>query len=76
MLRLITVAHAARILETTERTVRRQAARGRLPLHGRTESGIRLFDRAEIERIAAERRARRQSDDDVDLDFDPDEIGD
>jgi DNA-binding transcriptional MerR regulator len=54
----ITVSKVARILDESERTVRRKAARGQLPCT-RTESGIRLFDREVIERIARARAARR-----------------
>jgi hypothetical protein len=55
---LITVSPTARLLDSSEGAVRQQARRGELPCTV-TESGIRLFDRAAIERIAAERRARR-----------------
>jgi hypothetical protein len=55
---LITVSPTARILDSSEGAVRDQARRGELPCTV-TESGIRLFDRVVIERIAAERKARR-----------------
>jgi Helix-turn-helix domain len=54
----ITVSQVARIREESERTVRRRAARGELPCI-RTEAGVRLFDRAEMERLAATRKAHR-----------------
>jgi excisionase family DNA binding protein len=55
---LITVSKVAHLLQLAERTVRAMAARNELPCV-RTESGMRLFDRAVVERIAAERMARR-----------------
>ncbi len=54
----ITTAPAARILEASEATVRGLADRGLL-LFERTESGVRLFEREDVERLAAKRKARR-----------------
>jgi predicted site-specific integrase-resolvase len=55
---LITVSPAAKILDTSEATVRVLSRRGELPCEV-TESGTRWFDRETVERIAAERKARR-----------------
>lgn len=57
---LITTSPAARILELADNTVRGMARRGELPFV-LTESGIRLFEREIVERIAAERKARRDA---------------
>jgi predicted site-specific integrase-resolvase len=57
---LIIVSPVAKILDISEVTVRGMARRGELPFTV-TESGIRLFEREAIERIAAERKARRGS---------------
>lgn len=57
---LITVAPAAKILETSEGTVRKLAQRGELP-YTVTESGIRLFQRDAVERLAVQRKARRDA---------------
>ena len=54
----ITTAPAAKILETSEGTVRALARRGELPCET-TESGTRLFEREAVERVAADRKARR-----------------
>jgi predicted site-specific integrase-resolvase len=54
---LITVAPAAKILDASENTVRKLARRGDLQVT-LTESGIRLFEREAVERLAAERKAR------------------
>jgi excisionase family DNA binding protein len=55
---LITTSGAARILEQSEGTVRRLENKGEITAI-KTERGMRLFDRAAIERVAAERKARR-----------------
>jgi predicted site-specific integrase-resolvase len=54
----ITVKPAARILDLSEGRVRILADRGELPVI-LTESGLRLFDKEAVERVAAERKARR-----------------
>jgi DNA-binding transcriptional MerR regulator len=54
----LTTSSVARVLGVAECTVRLMERRGELPCT-RTASGVRLFDRAVIERIAAERLARR-----------------
>jgi excisionase family DNA binding protein len=55
---LLSVADASRILGVTPQTVRLMARQGTLPLATRTEGGMRLFRRADVERLAAERAAR------------------
>jgi DNA-binding transcriptional MerR regulator len=55
---LITVSRVAKILNTSEGCVRSQERRGLLPAV-KTDSGMRLFDRDVIERIARERADRR-----------------
>lgn len=52
---LITVSETAAILGVSEATVRRMDHDGRLPVALRLSSGERLFDRAEVERIAKEK---------------------
>lgn len=51
-------AEAARIWGVSPAAVRREADLGRLP-HVRTPSGTRLYRRADVERRAQERAARR-----------------
>lgn len=55
---LITTTTAAKILKTSEGTVRAMKRRGELPAT-RTETGIRLFDRTDVERVAHDRAMRR-----------------
>jgi excisionase family DNA binding protein len=52
----ISTTEAAHILLVSAETVRQWADTGRLPAT-RTGSGMRLFDRADVERLARERRA-------------------
>jgi excisionase family DNA binding protein len=52
---LLTPADAARILGVVPATVRQMALSGRLPAL-RTESGMRLFHRSDVERLADARR--------------------
>lgn len=47
----------ARILEVSAETVRHLNRIGRLPAL-KTERGVRLFDRRDVERVARERRLR------------------
>jgi DNA-binding transcriptional MerR regulator len=54
----LTTSGVARALRWSENTVRVKARRGELPFT-ETASGIRLFQPEDIERIAAERQARR-----------------
>ena len=57
---LLTTGRVARMLDASETTVRHMARRGELPCVV-TESGIRLFQRVDVERLAAERQARRDA---------------
>jgi len=56
---ILTVTGAARILGVTPETVRYYDRQGILKTL-RTESGIRLFLREDVERLAAERAARER----------------
>jgi DNA-binding transcriptional MerR regulator len=56
---LLTTSAVARLLELSAESVRAFERAGKL-LATRTESGMRLFRRADVERLAAERRRRRQ----------------
>ncbi len=58
---LLSVADASRILLVTPQTVRLMVRRGVLPVAARTEGGIRLFQRSDVERVAAARAAQRIS---------------
>jgi len=51
---LLTVGDAARLLDLTPRYVQDLANQGRLAVM-RTASGLRLFTRADVERLAVER---------------------
>ena len=62
MERLLSTADAARILRVTPAAVRLMERQGRLPSAGRTEGGIRLFRRAEVEAAAKRRIGRRRPD--------------
>jgi len=53
-------AEAARILGVTPATVRLMESRGELQAT-RTPSGVRIFDRADVEQLAAERAAEADS---------------
>lgn len=57
---LLTVADAARLLGVVPATVRQMERNGRLPAL-RTESGIRLFRRQDVERLVEERARTRAS---------------
>lgn len=57
---LITNSCAARILQLSEAAVRKMADRGELPVQ-RTANGIRLYDQAEIERLASARAGQARS---------------
>jgi DNA-binding transcriptional MerR regulator len=61
MRQLMTVAEVGRSLDPplTPAAVRAAANAGRLPVATKTESGVRLFDRADVERFQQERAARR-----------------
>jgi excisionase family DNA binding protein len=56
----LTTSRVARVLHCSEGTVRNLAQRGDLP-HTKTATGTRLFDPDVVERVAAERTARRSS---------------
>jgi DNA-binding transcriptional MerR regulator len=56
---LITTSHAAKILDTSEGTVRALERRGELPCKFRTSTNIRLFEQSDVERVARERAERR-----------------
>lgn len=58
MERLLSPSDAARVLGVVPATVRAMALSGRLPPATMTESGIRLFRRGDVERLAAERTAQ------------------
>ncbi|MBA3274577.1 MAG: helix-turn-helix domain-containing protein [Chloroflexia bacterium] len=60
--RLLSPSDAARILGVVPATVRAMAISGRLPPATMTESGIRLFRREDVERLAAERAERERQD--------------
>jgi excisionase family DNA binding protein len=51
-------SEVAQILQVSEATVRLWESGGRLHAR-RTARGVRLFDRADVERLAREREARR-----------------
>ena len=51
---LLTVSHAARALKVAANTVRLWERQGKLPVL-RTTSGVRLFDRRDIDRLIAAR---------------------
>ena len=53
---ILTTSEAARILERSVDFVRKQANTGRLPALV-SERGYRMFYRADVERLAAERKA-------------------
>lgn len=60
----ITVSRAAKILDSSEGTVRRLARNGELPCTT-LSTGMRIFDPDVVERVAAERKARRDAANDV-----------
>jgi excisionase family DNA binding protein len=58
---LLSVAEAARLLGVTGQTVRLMARKGSLQVAARTEGGVRLFNRVDVERLAADRASRAAS---------------
>lgn len=54
----LTTSGASRILEVTPDRVRQLVREGRLAAE-RTESGYRIYNRADVERLAEERAQRR-----------------
>jgi excisionase family DNA binding protein len=59
----LTVSRVAKILNCSEGNVRKLERKGVLRAE-RAENGTRLFPPAEVERVAAERRARQEDEDD------------
>jgi excisionase family DNA binding protein len=57
---LLTTADAARILGVVPATVRQLERNGRLAAQ-RTSSGVRLFQRSDVEQLARERATRTQT---------------
>lgn len=62
--RYMTAGDAAQILKVTPAAVRLMADRGDLQVAARTEGGIRLFDRSDVEHLAAQRYEEKQLADD------------
>ncbi len=60
MEKYLSTADAARVLDVTPATVRQMERRGKLVAASRTLSGIRLFRRADVERLAKTRVKRRR----------------
>ena len=56
----ILTGESARILEVSERVVRRYADEGRLRTI-RTSRGIRVYERSDVERLARDRAERRRA---------------
>jgi excisionase family DNA binding protein len=54
----LTVSSAARVAGVSDATIRSWANRGWLRTE-RTATGLRLFERRDVERVADERRSRR-----------------
>ena len=59
--RYLSANDAARILQVTAQSVHQMIRRGDLPVAGDTESGFRLFRRADVEALAVVREARRSA---------------
>lgn len=57
----LSVADAARQLSVTPAAVRHMHRRGELPLGARTEGGIHLFRREDVEELATRREQRREA---------------
>ena len=57
----LSAADAARLLGLTASAVRLMLKRGQLPVAARTEGGIQLVRRVDVERLAAQRAERRVS---------------
>ena len=56
---LLSVSEAARLAGVAPDTIRLWTRTGRLPLAGRTEGGVRLLNRQDVLRVAAERERRQ-----------------
>lgn len=61
MAEVLTVSEAARELDVAAETVRDWADRGKLPAQ-RTSGGVRIFQRADVERVRTERKAATRGD--------------
>ncbi len=55
----LTTGSAARVAGKAAETIRYWANTGRLPIAALTETGVRLFRREDVERVALEQRERR-----------------
>lgn len=55
----LSAADAARILDVTPAAIRAMAGRGALPVSAKTEGGMHLFRRADVEALASRRAERR-----------------
>jgi excisionase family DNA binding protein len=60
MQELLSAADAARILDVTPATVRQMLRRGTLPAAAKTEGGIHLFRRKDVEKLARAREQQRE----------------
>jgi excisionase family DNA binding protein len=60
MTKYLSTADAARVLGVTPATIRLMERQGRLPAATRTEGGIRLFRRSDVERLARRRAKQRE----------------
>lgn len=61
MLEYLSVQEAARILSVSSASVRLMTAKGTLRCAARTEGGVRLYRRAEVEALAARRQASQKA---------------
>jgi DNA-binding transcriptional MerR regulator len=52
---LVTTASAARLAQRASETIRHWANTGRLPVAYRTDTGVRIFRREDVLRVARER---------------------
>ena len=57
----LAAAEAARTLGVTSATVRLMAKRGALRIAAKTEGGIHLFDRRDVEQLRRDRESRRKN---------------
>jgi DNA-binding transcriptional MerR regulator len=58
----LSAADAGRLVQLTPSAIRQMERRGDLKAAARTEGGIRLFRRADVERLAKKRAAKRTTD--------------
>jgi excisionase family DNA binding protein len=54
----MSAADASRVLDVTTATIRLMVRRGDLPVAATTEGGIRLFNRTDVEGLAARRQSQ------------------